>query len=162
MSSTDAVANGSRDYNPIYEKLVDEADHELIGLVAYALYKRSKREWASNIRARDSRGPTPEQLDGFVETWTSDRLEGLRIEARSVLTDFAGEVVDSERPHIVEDALRGTFWGAVWPSVVAALIYTGGLISVAIILKFAGVDLIGIYQGLSDIPWASPPLGSIK
>jgi hypothetical protein len=37
------------EYNPIFEKLVDEAGvgtATVSGLVAYGLYKNSKREWA--------------------------------------------------------------------------------------------------------------------
>lgn len=42
-------------YNPIYESLVDSAADDrdtLVGLIAYGLYKRSKRKW---IRQRHER-----------------------------------------------------------------------------------------------------------
>lgn len=41
------------DYNPVFEQLVDKADHKLVGLVAYGLYKLAKREW---IKAHIQKG----------------------------------------------------------------------------------------------------------
>ena len=44
------------DYNTVFQQLVSEADpaeKQLIGLVAYGLYKVSKREWVMTFRAEN-------------------------------------------------------------------------------------------------------------
>ncbi len=59
-----------RPYNPIFERLVDRPGdnrHELVGFIAYALYKRAKRHWAANLMDRRSRRPTDAELDEYVE-----------------------------------------------------------------------------------------------
>lgn len=64
QGGADQAANAP-DYNPIFEKLVDGNDdqrNELIGIVAYALYKKAKREWAMDLWNRTGRKPTEEQL----------------------------------------------------------------------------------------------------
>jgi hypothetical protein len=135
-------------YNPIYEKLVDESGDgaDLVGLVAYALYKRAKRNWARELRARRQRKPTAEELDAYVDTWTADRLEGVKSEAGAALAEYASAVVAEQEPEILRRALRGSFWRAVWPSMVAAFLYTLILIGAAFVLARAGVDFIGILR----------------
>jgi hypothetical protein len=150
MAPTDgipAAETGPR-YNPIYEKLVSEEDDDpdLVGLVAYALYKRAKRNWARDFRERRQRKPNDTDLDAYVDTWTADRLEGVKREAASALAEYANTVMASAEPDILRRALRGAFWRAVWPSMAASVLYTVILIIFAVILARAGVDLIGIVR----------------
>lgn len=135
-------------YNPIYEKLVNDADDDpdLVGLVAYALYKRAKRNWARELREKRTRKPNDAELDAYVDTWTADRLEGVKREAASALAEYASAVVQAAQPDILRGALRGSFWRAVWPSITAAALYTVILIVLAVVLARAGVDLIGIVR----------------
>ncbi len=59
MSDADRAAR-KPDYNKVLEAYVDETDNEidLQGLVAYALYKRQKRDWIVRYRnAHDGRQP---------------------------------------------------------------------------------------------------------
>lgn len=150
---TESYPNGpsrpSRNYNPIYERLIEspgDDEHELVGFVAYALYKRSKRHWVGEFRTRKGRKPNDQDLDEYVEYWTPDRLAALRSEAVSVLAAFGDYVVAEARPDIMRDAIRGTFWKSVLSSMLAAFIYTLFLIGVAFILSYAGVDFIGIFS----------------
>lgn len=75
-------------------------------MVAYALYKRHKREWARDVRERTGSDPTPEQdaeFAGVVATESS--LQRFRDSAGDMLVAFANQVVDEERPSIEEDAV---------------------------------------------------------
>src|SRR3546814_15750943 len=56
---------GEREYNRIFEMLVTASD-DLVGLVAYALYKRHKRDWLLALRSK--REPTPEDAQAFLTT----------------------------------------------------------------------------------------------
>jgi hypothetical protein len=82
MSGGDPPATDHEDdgYNPIFERLVDPPDGELLveGFIAYGLYKIAKREWVSEFRARERRKPTDAELDSYVSTWTASQLQGQR------------------------------------------------------------------------------------
>ena len=79
---------------------------DIQNMVAYALYKRHKREWARDVRERTGSDPTPEQdaeFAGVVATESS--LQRFRDSAGDMLVAFANQVVDEERPSIEEDAV---------------------------------------------------------
>jgi hypothetical protein len=51
QEGADQAAN-EPDYNSIFEELVDgnaDQQNELVGIVAYTLYKKAKREWAKDL-----------------------------------------------------------------------------------------------------------------
>jgi len=151
MEPNDAVAAPAAaapvGYNPIFEKLVDgDDDGQVLGIVAYGLYKIAKREWASEIARLQNRPPTQAELDAYIATWTPSQLENVKRNAAQVLSEYADSVISAEEPRILRDALRGSFWRGVWPSFTATLLYTLALIALAIVLARSGIDLIGILQ----------------
>jgi hypothetical protein len=142
------------DYNPIFEQLVgDESlSPETQGLVAYGLYKVAKREWVTEFRRQNGRGPNDDELKAYIATWTPSRMENLLMSAEQTLAEFAKDTIAQEEPRILRRALRGTFWRAVGPTMVGALLYTLILIALAIILARSGIDLIGILKTASGAP----------
>lgn len=136
-------------YNPLFEELVPIGEMEsdlLPGMVTYCLYKIAKREWATAFFRANGRKPNEDELDGYIRTWTPSRIAGVRKEADFFVASFSGSVIGDSAPRIREEALRGTFWRSVGISVFAALLYTLLLISVLIVLRFAGIDLLSIFQ----------------
>lgn len=134
----------SSEYNKIFEKLVgpdNDSRLNILGAMAYGLYKVAKREWVKEFRGQYSRAPNEAELKNYVATWTPTRLDGLRQEAAGVLAEFAETVVDEEAPRIREGALRGTFVRGVGQSMLATLLYTLLLIAVVVILTVIGIDL---------------------
>jgi hypothetical protein len=133
-------------YNTIYDRLVGEVGSEpsLDGLVAYGLYKQAKREWAANIRKTKGRSPNDAELDSYVETWTESQLQGALQQARQIIAAFADDVVNSQRPFIERDALKGKFWTGVGQSIVGAFSYSIILIGIFAIISFFGIDLLTI------------------
>ncbi|HZJ13200.1 MAG TPA: hypothetical protein VFD26_11250 [Methyloceanibacter sp.] len=134
------------DYNPIFEKLVDQDGSETRGIIAYGFYKVAKREWAEKVHEEEGRAPTPDALRAYIATWTPSRLEGVRKEADQLLAAYAENVIAEAEPRILKNALRGGFWRGVGASMVAAVLYTLILIAFATILAWSGVDLIGILK----------------
>jgi len=67
------------------------------------------------------------------------------------LAEYAQSVIENEEPRILKKALRGSFWRAVWPSMVGALLYTLILIAFAIVLALSGIDLLGILKSASSL-----------
>ncbi len=146
------MADGARPepprYNPIFERFVpaEQADENVPGLIAYGLYKIAKREWAQQIQEREGRQPTPDEQAAYIATWTESRLRGLEQQADSTLAAFGEVVVNAATPGIREDAIRGTSGKSIRLSIAANFIYTLLLIAVALILKWSGIDLIGLLE----------------
>lgn len=139
---------GKPRYNPIFERFVppDKADENVRGLIAYGLYKIAKREWAQSLQERLGRQPTSDEQDAYIATWTESRLRGLEQQADATLAAFAEIVVAEATPAIRENALRGTSGKSIWLSISANAIYTLILISLALVLAWSGIDLIGLLQ----------------
>lgn len=73
-------------YNPIFEKLVeDEKTQDLVGLVAYGLYKNGKRNWVIRYRENHGKAPGNVELDAYVEHLGDEELERLRTEAEGLM-----------------------------------------------------------------------------
>jgi hypothetical protein len=140
-------------FNPIFAQFyfdVPEAE-KLRGLVAYGLYKIAKREWASELFEREGQSPSPEELAGYGRFWTPAQIEGKRAEAKSVLSEYADDVVEAAAPGIEKAALKRSVWRAIAYGLLANFVYTVLLIVVVIILKLAGVDLLGLAQKIKAL-----------
>jgi hypothetical protein len=155
MSSTD----GAADYSKVYEHLV-ESDVDVIGLAAYALYKQDKRDWLVHWRQAQGTAPNPEHVRVFVSgSLTKGARERYREAARAILDAYALVAVETERPLIKEQAITermeaaagsveaSTRWHRQIPAgIAAALVYTALLILVAFALRYAGVDLLSVFE----------------
>lgn len=78
----------------IYPQLVLD-DNDLVGLVAYGLYKRRKRAWISAFYEQHQKYPTPQECDGFSFGYRKDALAALRKEAEGAMATFAEQVVEN-------------------------------------------------------------------
>ena len=138
-------------YNPIFERLVSESGgpNALPGLIAYGLYKTAKREWVSDLSAREGRKPTDAELDAYMRTWTASQITTIQERAEQFLAEYASAVIQEEEPRILREAVRGSFWRAILPSVVASFLYTLVLIAIALILARSGIDLLGIFRDVA-------------
>jgi hypothetical protein len=136
-------------YNPLFETFVNPGEpvtDQMEGLVAYALYKAAKREWAEAFWNDNRRPPNVGELDAYQRTWTPTQVAGTRERAEGALAAFAASAIEDARPEILKEALRGSFWKAVGASIFAAVLYSLALIALVTILLWNGVDLLGIVQ----------------
>ncbi|MGL4727845.1 MAG: hypothetical protein ACRCWO_03725 [Bosea sp. (in: a-proteobacteria)] len=80
LDDTDSVSESSEqpesgphpDRNPIFSQLV-KSDEDVIGLVAYALYKQSKRDWMIAFGNAHKRAPNEAELRAFIVGERTDR-----------------------------------------------------------------------------------------
>lgn len=138
-------------YNRLFSKFVDPAQPEseqLQGLIAYGLYKRAKAEWAKSVWQESGRAPTSQELAQYHATWTATNIEAISDRAASALAEFAQSVVDEATPEIRRKALEGTFEKNVFTNVVGTFAYSLILILVVLILRWFGVDILGLFQKL--------------
>ena len=144
--------NDKPQYNTMYETLVGGADEEgdVLGFIAYGLYKKSKREWVSAFRSQFGRSPTEEELHSYRSTWTDNQINTTKAAANDVASEFAEYVVGKAEPQILKKALKGSAWKSIWLSMVANAIYTVVLIIIAVILNKVGIDLLGIFKSVSS------------
>lgn len=93
-------------YNFIYEKLV-VSEEDLVGLIAYGIYKRHKIEYITRIKEEQKREPTDEEFNAFfIASTTSSQLEKYRSQAENMLLEMAGNITDNELRQYESDMLR--------------------------------------------------------
>ena len=86
----------ARKYNYIYSKLV-EGETDLIGLVAYGLYKNNKIEYLQNFKKKNNREPFEEELDQFNElSCTESSLQNYVRIAETNINDLMNETIYQE------------------------------------------------------------------
>ncbi len=136
------LAEGQQDsaYNRVFENLVDRADpnEELIGLVAYGLYKIAKREWVMDYMSNHQRKPDDPAHQEYARSQTQSVLDGYTSRATEIVATYANSVVESERAGIERDALRGTFFKAVLSSFVGSFAFAAALALLFFIISISG------------------------
>lgn len=123
-------------YNAIYEKLVTDAD-DLVGLIAYGIYKRHKIEVINKIKAKKGHEPSAEECETFFLTSTTEtQLDSYRSQAETILSEtvanIAFEQVRAEEERMLRDYKENiksclpsktrTFWISVAAGVVSAIL----------------------------------------
>ena len=131
-------------HNPIFTKLVVDGDDKLRGMVAYGIYKTSKREWIQAFADEHGRPPMAAELSAYAGTWTPQLIQNATDAATSALAEFASGAIDEARPAILKDALKGDAMRSVLLNMLSALLYTLALIAMVVVLKRAGVDVLSI------------------
>jgi hypothetical protein len=129
------------DYNQIFEQLVED-DGNLIGLIAYGLYKNEKRKEIIKIK-ETGKNPTKRQINR-IESVLSNQLE-LFTEQANDLLDATFELIILENKesiyceHFLQDDVeklskRASIWTRLWESLFFRLIWIVliGLIGYAI------------------------------
>lgn len=138
------------EYNPLFSVFTDEklSSSQISGLIAYALYKQAKVDWTTQFRELNGRAPTAEDRKAYQRTWTQGLVAAMREKADGALAAFGDDAVEQARPGILKDALRGSFWKDVGASMVAAFFYSLVLIALVLILRWNGIDILGLFQKL--------------
>lgn len=152
--------------NKVYDHLV-EAPDDVIGFIAYALYKQDKRDFIVTWNDRHSAEPTEDQVEAFVNAqMTAAQRERYRSAARQILDAYALVAVDSERALITRDAVAGRveaaaekvetavarsrrFWRQFFLVLIGGVIAAGLVIGIVAILVAAGVD-VAAYLGFEQ------------
>jgi hypothetical protein len=138
---TSSGIEGDQYYNPVFEKLSAAPTGPLTGAVAYALYKVAKREWVRNFQEKNGRAPTEPEYRSHAAAQTSAVLNAYVAQADQILGTYAQNVISTERPKIVEDALRGDFSRSFWPSFWASVAFAALLLLLGLVAALLGFGL---------------------
>lgn len=146
-------------YNRVFEfyvSPVEEGEDDLVGLIAYALYKRLKRDWITQFQETHQHRPNDAETAAVTQTYlTSEMRRTLRQRAADILSGYADTYVQAEEPHITQRAISGETLrqareieralvsrDAIWRQVVAGLIATVIWTIVIVAIAVAAGDLL--------------------
>jgi len=153
-----------RNYNYIYSKLVQQ-DSDLIGHIAYSLYKKSKIEYIEN-RKSEGEALTDIQLMPFNDFSSSESsIDSYKIKAELILQGFIENILEEELKSTKEQAVNQqaeilkeiikpitpTFMVGVWQNVVAALIISAIIALFALIVNFTTNGFLDTMGKLFDV-----------
>ena len=104
MSSPPITTGSASISHRTFSALVQN-DADLVGHVAYALYKRDKLKFSEEFRARNSREPLPAEVEIFIVGCNLDtRLQGYRAEAELLLEAMTEYQLDDAIEQVRIDA----------------------------------------------------------
>lgn len=120
-------------YNFIYTELVKNED-DILGIIAYSLYKRQKIEYIKGFKAKHGRDPTDTDLLSFHEISNSPfQLQTYRNQADKLAQDFltitletrAEELEQYYEKKVVNEikSHKPNYWIGVSQGVVASVIF---------------------------------------
>ncbi len=161
-------ADEGKIYNGVFESFVlNETDQE--GLVAYALYKRDKKDFLVASLAKYGVDPTQDQIDAFlIAAMTEGQRQRYRADGRRNLEAYASKAVERERPLIAQAAITeriesaahkveeaGRWQRQIPAGIFSALIYAVLLVAILLVLRYAGVDFESILDQIGRAPAAA-------
>lgn len=95
----------SRKYNFIYSKLVEDND-DVVGHIAYSLYKNEKIEFIEIFKEKNGIEPTESDLEPFhISSCTNGSLERFRRMAILILEEFTKEMLGRTIEDIERDIM---------------------------------------------------------
>lgn len=136
-----------------YGSLV-EANDDMAGHVAYALYKRDKLAFIEQVNAESGRSPTGEELTAFIVASNLPmRIDAYRSEAEQALQVFSQEVLnatmnDLERKHerdLATELSRSRSWlRAIAENLVANLLAVALLALIAVVVYGTRIGFVNL------------------
>ncbi len=171
-NQTSAALIPDADYNRVLEFYVnDESDElDLVGLIAYSLYKRQKRDWIVKHR-KDYGGkkPDPSETAAVTDHFLTDDVRAtLRERAADLLSAYAETYVEAVEPQIreaavnnetlrqaraIEQALRSNsgFWQQVGTGLLSTAIWTLVVTAIVVTAYAFGSDVVDAWISTRDI-----------
>ena len=141
-----------RKYNFIYKQLVED-ENDIIGHVAYSLYKSAKIRFISDFKKNNGKDPEESDLDNFHSiSCMPESIEGYKMKATAILQGFLDDTLSSTAKQIEEDTEKrheemltrivgrmkpNGFWHGVWQSVVGAVIFMLVMCAILFLLNFS-------------------------
>jgi hypothetical protein len=156
--------NETTEHNRAYEQLVS-GDDDLIGLIAYALYKKDKRDFYLGWQEQHGSAPQADHVRAFTATvLTLGQQLRYRTAARDMIDAYAKTVADAEKPLIEKGAVTERFeeaarkveesirWYRQIPAgIVAGLVFAAVLVAVVAALSYADVGPMQRMERTTDI-----------
>lgn len=122
-----------KNHNLIYNKLVED-ENDILGIIAYALYKRQKIEFIANFTKKHQKAPAAEDYARFNEFSMGElQLKSYVNEAQTLAKNFLDSSLEEEAAELEKfykdeaewriKRAKPSFWFGVWQGVVASFIF---------------------------------------
>lgn len=119
---TESKPPESLDHHEIFTKLVS-GDDDIVGLVAYSIYKQNKIDWMRAFEERFGRAPNDEEFSAYiVGENTPRRVTTYRFLAESTVNRSTGQTNGDSAQRSTFGATMNIVYGFLGVAVVAALI----------------------------------------
>lgn len=92
-------------HSNIFDRLQTEP-HDLVGLVAYGLYQRRKREWIDSFEIAEKRSPTEDEVKAYCFTFNDSVLNDLRRQATNLIFRVSEEFANERLPEMQQEAFN--------------------------------------------------------
>lgn len=149
----------ARNYNYIYKQLVED-ENDIVGHIAYSLYKAEKIEYINKFKDEYGREPNEDELKPFHESaCVSGSLSRYKYAAISLLQTFMSNSISEYsqqieqvcKEHYIENIKEACstlhpvskgrrYWEGIMQSILGAVAFALILAIIAFILKFKGAD----------------------
>lgn len=136
----------------MYSQIVND-ENDIVGLIAYALYKQHKIEFFKEVRkANGGSEPTEDEIQAFIRSSsTSSQIKKYRAEANGILSDVVISVAqeqinqaESEMLHDYEEKISQSVkketpgkWKTIWLNVAGTALFSVILTLIFIIGNFS-------------------------
>lgn len=142
----------ARSYNFIYKKLV-KSDEDLIGHIAYSLYKSDKIQYIEQFKANNNGKELDESdIKLFNDVSNIDHaVDRYRNTAVAILQNFTSCILDAQVDSMQADyenylkkvikPLKTKWWEAIVQSVIGAFVFAIILAAFAFVVQYKGSDL---------------------
>lgn len=142
--------------SPIFDVIIGDETSDVERLVAYALYKAHKREWCVQFEDEHGRAPTDDEKIAFAKGLSvGSQIERYLKDAQDALGEYAGYLIDSERPSIVREAVTeriesaakkiedsSKLWNLAKQTAASTVITSFVLLVLVFAIEFFGVDIV--------------------
>lgn len=128
-----------RSYNHIYKKLVED-ENDLIGHIAYSIYKANKIEFIEKFKEEHGKLPSEDEIKPFHDfSCTESTISLYKMKSEAIVYDFIEEVQNGYKKDMEEDYIhkqnqhlagiieplkpmdkKKQFWRGVWQSAVGS------------------------------------------
>lgn len=94
----------SNSFAKFYSETNGDEPEDIEGLIAYALYRRSKQEWAEEKKR------SPEEAHSYFEkSATAVHIQAFRTQSREMLAVFGESIINQKRPSILDEIQKDQF-----------------------------------------------------
>ncbi|MFG0766844.1 hypothetical protein ACF8Q9_08215 [Pseudomonas sp. TYF_15] len=108
LHANDSASPQQAEYNIVYEQLV-EGEDDIVGQLAYCLYKQSKQQYLKAFESRNDRRPTDAELRNHVDCAEIPALGMYRDKATRMVEELLAQAAQEQ-----QDELEGHFKDRLW------------------------------------------------
>ncbi len=152
MTDVQSVASGKPEHTT-YSTLV-EGPNDLVGLIAYSLYKRDKLDFIERHKVTTGRSPTSDELQVLYQLVnTPGQIEALRTRSATLLEQVTEVVLEDAVQQMEQDykakltaelKVHKSFWRAVSENIVANIGAAALAALVIVVFYLSRVDAVPV------------------